>query len=193
MSKLSLKTVLSRYISTLYVWRNGKRCVSIIDVAIQVGLPILIGIASAVLGFSFQGISNLIAGVSVVSALLGAVTVFLFQTRVQLNDKMERKTLEGSTTQGSIFDDGDVDVLDELFFSVVWCIFEGMTISVVLIIFDCIGIAGAEELGMAWSCISSIVVMISCNLILVLMMCLKRMARIYERFGMHISKEKLSR
>lgn len=126
------------------------------------------------------------------SALLGAVAVFLFQTRVQLNDKMELKASEGKPTQGSIFDEGDIDVLDELFFSVLWCIFEGMTISVVLIVSDCIGIARAEELGMVWSCISSIVVIIGCNLVLVLMMSLKRMARIYERFGMHISKEKLS-
>ncbi len=192
MSKLSLKIVLSRYLSTLYVWRNGKRCFSISDVVFQVILPILIGIASAALGFSFQGISNLIAGVSIVSALLGAVAVFLFQTRVQLNDKMELKASEGKPTQGSIFDEGDIDVLDELFFSVLWCIFEGMTISVVLIVSDCIGIARAEELGMVWSCISSIVVIIGCNLVLVLMMSLKRMARIYERFGMHISKEKLS-
>lgn len=116
----------------------------------------------------------------------------MFQTRVQLNDKMELKASEGKPTQGSIFDEGDIDVLDELFFSVLWCIFEGMTISVVLIVSDCIGIARAEELGMVWSCISSIVVIIGCNLVLVLMMSLKRMARIYERFGMHISKEKLS-
>ncbi len=192
MGKLSLKVILSRYLSTLYVWRNGKRDISIVDIAIQIVIPVIVGLLSAVLGFSFQGISNLIAGVSIVSALLGAVAVFLFQTRVQLNDKMDRKVSEGTKARGTIFDDGDIIVLDELFFSVVWCIFEGMAISVVLIVADCIGIAVNEELKTIWCCISSIVVMIGCNLVLVLMMCLKRMARIYERFGMHISKEKLS-
>ncbi len=193
MGKLSLKVILSRYLSTLYVWRNGTRHISIVDIVVQIGMPAAIGLFSAVLGFRFQGISNLIAGVSIVSALLGAVAVFLFQTRVQLNDKMDRKTSGGAKARGTIFDDGDINVLDELFFSVVWCIFEGMAISVILIVTDCMGIAGNEELETIWRCVSSIVVMIGCNLVFVLMMCLKRMARIYERFGMHISKEKLSR
>lgn len=192
MGKLSLKAILSHYLSTLYVWRNGKRRISIVDIVVQIGLPIAIGVFSAVLGFSFQSISNLIAGVSIVSALLGAVAVFLFQTRVQLNDKMNHKAAKENNTRGTIFDDGDIVVLDELFFSVLWCIFEGMAISVVLIVADCMGIAANEELKTIWCCISSIVVMVGCNLVLVLMVCLKRMARIYERFGMHISKEKLS-
>lgn len=191
MSKLSLRIIFSRYISTLYIWRGGKRHVSIVDILIQIAFPIIIGFFSMALGFSFQGISNLIAGVSIVSALLGAVAVFLFQSRVQLNDKMNQKVL-GEKKRGTIFDEGDINVLDELFFSVVWCIFEGMAISVILIISDCMGISEAEECRAAWSFVSSVVVVAGCNLVLVLMMCLKRMARIYERFGMHISKEKLS-
>lgn len=189
MDKLSIKVILSRYLSTLYKWTNGKRKISWVDALIQVVAPIVLGIVSALRGFRFEGFSNLIAGVSIVSALLGAVAVFLFQTRLQLYDSM----FSGKASGGTIFDEGDISVLDELFFSVLWCIFEGMVICTVLIISDSVGLMDqAGEIDL-WAMVSGFVVIVGCNLVLVLLMCLKRMGRIYERFGMHISKEKLSR
>lgn len=201
MNKVSIKAILSQYLSTLYVVEAGKEKWSFRDIFIQIVVPIFIGICSAVFGFSLRDITNLIAGVAIVSALLGAVAVFLFQVRMQIYDKMYPN---GRLARGTIFDDDDIQVLDELFFAVMWCILEGMTICVVLIVSDCIGLVNTENCANAfmlgaissstiWCLISSLVAMIGCNLLLVLMMCMKRMARIYERFGMHKCKDKLSR
>ena len=194
MGKLSIRVILSRYLSTLYRWDDGKKRVSKTDVLIQLVAPVLLGFIAVFLGFRFEDLSNLIAGVSIVSALLGAVAVFLFQTRLQLYDSM----YSGNSSGGTIFDERDISVLDELFFSVLWCIFEGMVICTILIVSDSAGLIGrASEFDLmavlSGIVLSGIVVIAGCNLVLVLLMCLKRMGRIYERFGMHISKENLSR
>lgn len=193
MSKLSIRVILSLYISTLYIRKNGEKRRSIGDILVQIVLPILVGILAALFDFRLQGISNLIAGVAIVSALLGAVAVFLFQTRLQLHDKMFPTKPDSAEARGTIFDYDDINVLDELFFSVMWCILEGMAVCVALIICDCIGLTTCTDPYWAWTLVSSLVAMISCNLVFVLMMCLKRMTRIYERFGMHKSKDKLSK
>lgn len=189
MGKLSIRVILSRYLSTLYKWDDGKKRVSKTDVLIQLVAPVLLGFIAVFLGFRFEDLSNLIAGVSIVSALLGAVAVFLFQTRLQLYDSM----YSGNSSGGTIFDERDISVLDELFFSVLWCIFEGMVICTILIVSDSAGLIGRASEFDLMAVLSGIVVIAGCNLVLVLLMCLKRMGRIYERFGMHISKENLSR
>lgn len=193
MNKLSIKVILSRYLSTLYVWQGGKKRRSVSDIIVQIVLPALIGLLAALFNFRLKGISNLIAGVAIVSALLGAVAVFLFQTRLQLYDTMHRGASDKRTTRGTVFDDNDIDVLDELFFSVMWCILEGMAICASLIVCDCLGLTTCTDPYWIWCLISSLVAMIGCNLLSVLLMCLKRMTRIYERFGMHKSKDSLSK
>lgn len=205
MNKVSIRAILSQYVSTLYVWKNGKRRLSCHDIFLQIVLPVLVGVVTALLGFRLQGVSNLIAGVAIVSALLGAVAVFLFQTRLQLYDRMHPEKSTGDakpSIRGTIFDDDDISVLDELFFSIMWCILEGMTICVVLIVCDCAGLTRCDlphdfdcliNPYTIWGFISSLMTMAGCNFLLVLMMCMKRMARIYERFGMHKAKDKLSK
>lgn len=192
MEKLSIRAILSGYLSTLYTNKNGKKRGSFWDIFVQIILPIIVGIALAYAGFNLKNVSSLMSGVAIVSALLGAVSVFLFQTRIQLYEKMN-KSFNNGHSRGTIYDEDDICVLDELFFSVIWCIFEGMTICAALIVCGCAGIPEQSSLVQIWTAISSLIVIAGCNLTCVLLMCLKRMTRIYERLGMHKSKESLSR
>lgn len=185
--KISFKMILSYYLSTLQSSNENGARYRISDLMLHCVLPIALGIGCTIFGFTLKSISNLIAGVAIVSALLGAVSVFLFQTRVQLYDRMN-----SSSETGTIFNENDVNVLDELFFSVLWAILEGMFICAVLIICDCADVPNSEKYWMVWCTCSGVVIVVAGNLVVVLLMCLKRMARLYERFGMHKSKDSLT-
>lgn len=92
---------------------------------------------------------------------------------------------------GTIFCENDIVVLDELFFSILWAILEGIFICGDLIICDCAGIPKSGDYWVLWNVCSGVVIVVACNLMTVLLMCLKRMARLYERFGMHKSKDSI--
>lgn len=80
-------------------------------------------------------------------------------------------------------DEGDVTLIDELFFNILWIILVGFIQSSLLIISEA---AGLEAFVLVWRIISAVSVTLSINVMFTLLMVLKRLARVYTRVGMHL-------
>lgn len=130
MEKVSLGEIWSSYFKTLKNYGTGNVCVG--DVVLQIILPILVSLLMLALLLSGEvcseaiekNLSNIVTGVSVVSSLLCAVAVMLFQLRVQID----------SGINGVVPIGKEVELVDELFHDVMWAIVMGFSIVLMLII-----------------------------------------------------------
>lgn len=124
MGKLGLGSVAKGYIETLHRGRDGG--VHKLDIIVQIIAPILCGIALAsfggpLLSLGKSALPNAVVAVSIVSALMCALAVMVFQLRMQAaqgEDSMTRDELR---------------FIDEFFSDVLWAIVIGFA-SVVLMV-----------------------------------------------------------
>lgn len=174
MGKLSPFQIIYRHFKSLCKIKDGKDKVSISDILIQMAFPIALGGFSYAYGFTMSDKSGLLSGMSILATLLGAVAVFVFQIRVQ--QRQNRDTL---------LKESDIDLIDELFFNILWIILVGLVQSSLLIVSEAIGIIGETS---AWQIVSAVSVVLSTNVVVTLLMVLKRLARIYMRIGMHLDE-----
>lgn len=172
MGKLSPHRIIKEHFQTLYLLKNGKKVASKRDIAIQLALPVFLGAVAYFLDFAMKSQSGLLSGMSILATLLGAVAVFVFQIRIQLRQNKD-----------SLMDEGDVTLIDELFFNILWIILVGFIQSSLLIISEA---AGLEAFVLVWRIISAVSVTLSINVMFTLLMVLKRLARVYTRVGMHL-------
>lgn len=174
MGKLSPFQIIYRHFKSLCKIKDGQDKVSIPDILIQMILPIALGGLSYAYGFTMSNQSGLLSGMSILATLLGAVAVFVFQIRVQQRQSKD-----------SLLEESDIDLIDELFFNILWIILVGLVQSSLLIVSEALGIIGANA---TWQIVSSVSVVLSTNVVMTLLMVLKRLARIYMRIGMHLDK-----
>lgn len=153
MSKISLANIFLRYFRTL---RNADTDnISIIDILIQLILPILIGVICALFDLCLD-LGIIASVVATISALMCAVAIMLYQTRIQLSDE-------------SYFSESrQRRLIDELFSDVAWVICVGFLL-VMLIVF----------LG-RFSWITGLVTGLLSHFFLVGLMCLKRINSAYD-------------
>jgi hypothetical protein len=142
---------------------TGKR--SLLDFAIQLGIPVVIAILSAFAGYRATDIGAFLGGVAVFAALLFALVVFVFQLRITAgNDPIasERVNL--------------LKLLDELFANVSYAVLVGLVTT-------CLGIVaiwvGHDKDGApVW--VSCLLIGTVTHLVLTILMCLKRIHSAYR-------------
>lgn len=169
MGKIGLKPIFCAYVNTLRDDSSGKY--SYADIILQIILPIVVGVAMALLlgsgKMQWPCFDNSITVVSIVSSLLCALALMLFSLRGSLAEKHETEARAIML---------ELHLIDELFADVMWCVVAGfaaallMTVSGMVDTFPfCIGVFAAAV---------SITMLI--NFALVACMCLKRMNAAYK-------------
>lgn len=166
MGKASLWRVPADHFSTLYDNRTGRPDWR--GIAAQALLPLVSGVATWKLGAKITDVGGAVSGISIIAGLLFAMAVFLFQTRINLdNDKR--------------LGEDDFVLVDECMANTLWAILWGLALAVYLIVCGAGKWIGSDKLG---SVLTGITVAGSIHFLLVIGMCLKRLRRAYERIAM---------
>lgn len=174
MGKTSLWRIPRDHFRTLRNSRSGK--IWILDYSTQIGLPLALGIASWFLKFRMTSVDHGVSGISIVSGLLFAVVVFLFQLRSALPDN-------------PLLTRDDLELVDEVMFNCLWAILWGLLVVFYLVLCGTAGWIDDPALDVGPSTattaqiLSSIAIAAGSHLLVVLAMCLKRIHRAYERIA----------
>lgn len=167
MGRSSLWRVPVDHFRTLYDNRTGRP-----DLGAwcgQLALPAGGGVLSWLLGAHLDDVSGAIAGVSVVTGLLFSMSIFLFQLRVNLPDD-DRFTAK------------DTVLLDECMANTLWAITWGLALTLFLVV---TGAGGWTGTGSWAAPLTGVAVGAALHFLVVIMMCVKRLRRAYERIAMH--------
>lgn len=174
MGKLSLWRIPRNHFRTLRNGQTGK--IHVPDYLMQLGIPVVASTFAWILDFRLVKVDNAVAGISIVSGLLFAVVVFLFQLRTSL-------------PTNPLIIDADLELLDEIMFNCLWAMLSGLFLVFFLVVVGSTEWVGApssldpseETMIRIISCIS---IAAGGHLLMVLTMCLKRIHRAYERLAM---------
>ena len=141
----------------------------------QIGIPFAVGVITALLRFGVPNSSDIVTGVSIVAALMCGVATLLFQTRVDL-----RERVYGGDDH--FLNEDDLKLVDELFAQVMWSILSGFLLVFLLLMKSAVaGALGGFELlvrvgyGVVWCLVA--------NFVLTVGIVLKRMRRVYRIAG----------
>lgn len=137
----------------------------------QIGIPCCTGIAAGLMGAKLKDVGNAVAGVSIVAGLLFSMSVFLFQLRTSLG-------------QDKRLTEVDYRLVDECMSNTLWAIVWGLTLTVYLVV---VGTGGWISQGPWATILTGIAIAASVHFLIVIMMCIKRLRRSYERIAMRRS------
>lgn len=182
MGKTSLQGILSDHFSTLRDARNGKPRAR--DYVFQIGIPISVGIVTSLAGFQFTDINPIVASVSIVSGLLFAVAIFLFQLRLALPD------------DANLLNE-DKTLIDETMSNVLWAILWGFILVFYLALCGSAGWFSSPEVSSTNTltevfpprrpvALTGVAIAATTHFIIVLAMCLKRVRRAYHRIAIGV-------
>lgn len=168
MSKSGLGPIAKAYIKTLHTSSSDQLCIT--DALLQIGLPIVIGtmlyfLAPGYLHCISDASQNAIMAISIVSALLCALAVMVFQLRVQIMDMSEFSPASK-----------EVQLIDELFSMTLWSVIAGFLTVILMVCAGPLELA-SEGLGAA---IWAASVACSINFALTAAMCMKRLYAAYR-------------
>ncbi len=169
MGKASLWSVPTDHFRTLYDNRTGRP--DWWAIAWQTIFPLGAGIAVWKIGAKLTEVSAAVAGISIVSGLLFAMAVFLFQLRLTIG-KDKR------------LGEDDFVLIDECMANTLWAILWGLGLALFLIVGDAGKWITDDQIGPA---LTGITVTATMHFLLVIGMCLKRLRRAYERTAMRRS------
>ncbi|WP_328333009.1 hypothetical protein OHA70_15455 [Kribbella sp. NBC_00382] len=166
-SKLTPTPLVTEHYRTLRDVRTGK--LRRRDFATFLGLPVGLGVVSWLLGLRMPSVGDLVQGVAILTGLLFALVIFVFQLRIQVGSNLDQ-----------VRRDHVLLLIDELFSNVLYAVAAGLVATVVVVT------AGmwakpnaqgdAQPLDRWWTA----VVVISClHLLLTIAMCLKRTRAAY--------------
>lgn len=158
--------VIRRYLATLVDASKRKTPVRIIAVFGQIVLPIALATLLTVLGEHIVARSNLIVGISIVTALMCAVAVLIFQVRINLPKTDKR--LIGK----------DYEAVDQVFSLSIWTITVGLVLVLLLITPDFLTcIKESSEV------FSFLVYLLTTHFVSVIVVYIIRFVRAYERIA----------
>lgn len=173
MGKAGLTSIARAYFDTLHAGTTGETRFA--DVFLQILLPLIAGIVlfcsaaftegNGFVPFVVEAFSDITAALSIVSALLCALAIMVFQLRIQMAaDDMEAVATKQET-----------QLVDELFSDVLWAVVCGFAAVVLMIV---AGSLGSETVA-AWA-LAAISLAVLLNFCAVTCMCLKRMGAAYS-------------
>lgn len=175
MGMSSVAGIAKSYFDSLRSARDGKlKPVVLIE---QFFLPLTCGIAAAFMYFDAPDSEELVTGVSVVAALMCSVATLLFQTRVDLRQRLESGSDAFLTT-------GDLELVDELFAQVMWSILSGFAL-VFLLMMRGIAVGTIGDIDVLVRLGFGLVWYLIVNFVLTVCMVLKRIQRVYEVVAVH--------
>ncbi|WP_155288387.1 hypothetical protein [Rhodococcoides fascians] len=137
------------------------------DLAMMFGLPAMLGTVVGIVQPQIADPSDIVAGVAILTGLLFAQIIFIFQLRLQVSAD-PRYPRDGSVLR----------LIDELFANVSFAVLSGLATTVLAIV-------AAATLGdatnTAWDRLASgALVATGANLVLTVLMCLKRLRDAYK-------------
>ncbi|MGW7682147.1 hypothetical protein ACWGID_15490 [Kribbella sp. NPDC054772] len=166
-SKLSLMPVVTEHYRTLTDVRTGKPRRR--DFATALGIPAVLGVLCCAFGLRMPSAGDLIQGVSILTGLLFALVIFVFQLRIQVGADREQVRREHVLA-----------LLDELFSNVLYAVVAGLGTTVIAL---AAGISTTPDadgnsppLDRWWT---AAIVASSAHLVLTIAMCLKRTRAAY--------------
>lgn len=168
MGKVGLSKIFCAYVATLRDDSSEEEKTSYSDVALQLVIPVLIGIVSQSL-FIFDIIEcpdfgGFITVSATMSSLLCALALMLFELRRGMGSVSADKARERESR-----------LIDELFADVMWCVVAGFATSLFMVVSD----AARDSLPEVGQVAGSLALSAVTNFILVVCMCLKRMNAVY--------------
>lgn len=166
MGKSSLRRVPADHFRTLYNDQTGKA--DLLAWSAQLGIPCLVGTGTALMGGKLSDVGHAVAGVSIVSGLLFSMSIFLFQLRMSLS-------------QDKRLTENDYHLVDECMSNTLWAIVWGLALTVYLVI---VGSWNGMSQGSWASPLTGIAAAAGIHFLIVIMMCIKRLRRSYERIAM---------
>ena len=176
MGKLSPRLIVVNHLKTLVRSDKGNsKKTDWIDVFFQFVIPAVAARAAYGLGLNWSG-GSLTTVVSVVTTLMAAVAIFLFQIRIQFWE-------DRATLKKTLLDDDDVLLIDELFANVMWVILAGFVLAIISVASDLI----CQD-SLSGRVLSAVCIALALNFGMVILMCLKRLSRAYDRIGRHLKK-----
>lgn len=156
-SKTALHEVVTRHHNTLRDVRSSK--ISRRDIAQAYGLPLAVGAIAWWRGFHFEDLGAITAGVAILTGLLFALVIFVFQLRLGAKDDATSLRTR----------------LDELFYNVLYAIGVGVVTTVVSVVTDSVNKDGS--IGIVGSLA---VIGFGSHLIVTMAMIVKRVMRAYQ-------------
>lgn len=170
-SKFSLLPILTGQLATLVDAKTGRPRFE--DYVVLVGLPLGAALAVWQQEWRLASVSELIAGVSILTAFLFGLAIYVFQLRVQLGSELNRAATSAT-----------VRLVDELFSNTCWAIVVGITLTASAIVCAMsqtpLEGGGAAPLGTAGT---AVLVFLSVHLLGMLAMCLKRLNSAFSRLN----------
>lgn len=165
MAKFSIAPAVRDHIETLYDNTSDARKLHIPDVAAMYGLPLGCAVVSYLFGVRLRGIGEIISGVSVLTGLLFALIVYIFQLRLQV--AADPRVVRGGRL---------TTLLDELFSNISYAVIVGLATSITAI--TAASLRNGEGQAPIW--ISALVIAAGIHLVLTVLMCMKRIREAYR-------------
>lgn len=171
MGKIDFWPLLIKYIDTLRNYQTN--IISLIDIFVQLIVPALLSVA---LFFNWPDsrinlgdlISNLFSCISIISGLMCAVAVLLFQLRLQMSSQKDPKPL-----------DREFVLVDESFHISMWTVLDGL-FAVGLLYMAPLAKSISELLSRILFCLAAFFLL---NFLFVTLMALKRISAAYTTFS----------
>lgn len=167
-TKLNVTATVYDHFHTLR--HSGSDRLNKVDIFVMYGLPAALGAVLVIADVHIKGVSAVIAGVSILTGLLFALVIYVFQLRLQVaNDP--RVTRGGHLTT----------LLDELFSNVTYAVLVGLATTLVSVV----AATGEAPISDTWGgginrWWSGILAIVGVHLVFTVLMCLKRTRAAYE-------------
>ncbi len=164
-SKFSLMPLVVDQYATLVDYRTGKKRLE--DYAVLVLLPVLMGVVSWVLDWRLQSVGDMVQGLAIITSLLFALAIFIFQLRLSL-----RAESNSTTTR----------LVDEMFDNACYAILVGLVLTAFVVVSgvtrESLPDGTTQPVG---PFVTSCIVAISLHFLGVLAMSLKRLKAAYAK------------
>lgn len=165
-SKFSILPVIADQYATFTDAATGKPRIA--DYFAVLGVPAALATWSATAGWKISIVGELISAVSIITALLFGLVVFLFELRVHLGSKEVAARIPMASVQ----------LIDEMFKNVAYSIVIGFVALTAAVAGAAFRAEGTDPLGVP---LSAFVVFVGAHFVLTLAMCLKRLTKAYDK------------
>lgn len=171
-SKFSLLPILRDQFATLTDAKTGHPRFD--DYAALIGAPALAAASVVVARWHMSIVGEFLTALAIITALLFAMVIFIFQLRLHMGDREVLERTPATT----------VELVDELFSNVCYAIVIGfVTIAVTLFgaaLRPTDATGGPGPIGVVWT---AAIIFLVVHFVLVLAMCMKRLASAYRKLG----------
>lgn len=169
-TKTSLTTIVVDHLDTLRDARTHR--VSVLDVVVQFGLPVILGLGLPLAGFRLVEVGQVIAGLAVLAGFTFGMLVFVFQLRLQV------------ATDPRVIGTNLRELIDQLFTNVAYALLTGLasvTLAVAIVSVRQLGPLNADLVATLRAIATGLLVAVVSHFLLTLAMCTKRAYRAYQR------------